>query len=123
MSLSIRQLLEMSRRLEVLVEKPFKASVSLKLARLKRTVEEALIDFRQKQNELIAKFGEKQLTEDGKETGKMEVKPTSPNWKEYEENLLELLAVELEVAVEPIAVAEVEDEKITPTLMEGIFTE
>lgn len=123
MSFSIKQLLEISKRLSILGQQKFHPGVSLKLSMNARMVEEALVDFRKQQNDLIAKLGEKQLDENGKETGRMVIHQTSPNWEEYEKTLLDLLMINLEVALQTISITELGEQSIEPYLMEGIFTE
>ena len=68
-------------------------------ARNVRIFRNTILEYTSKRDELINMYGEKELDDDGKETGRSFIKNTSPNIKTYAHEIAEYAIIEHEVTI------------------------
>lgn len=109
MKLTNGELLNAKAPLETLMALTFPVKVSLALARLVQKVDEYLIPAETVRGGLFQTYGTRN------KEGLMEVKPDSPNLDQFKTELAELLAAEVEIDVDPVALPEATE--VSPALV------
>ena len=123
MKITLNDIVSNIDNLKALQEIKFPIKVSYRLKRLIDKLDPILTNYDEKRNELVVKYGEKQLDKGGKEDGTVAVKDPK-RLEKFAVELKELLAIEETIDFETIKLSEVGDVQIeTKSLISFVFSE
>ncbi len=107
--LSLKDLLDAKPALEKIIGQDIDITQSFKLAKMVRTLNEHYKDYDDQRVSLVRKLGEKDEV-----TGNFEVKDSAKK-AEFVSEMEKLLAIEVELAFEPLSLTDFEGVKLSPS--------